>query len=104
MFYKGTVWLILKLKNRPTLFIKSYLCCEKLIMKYHTLELFSFSGLSEIVPDQERIMSRDRGQVLYINPSQVSDTALYKCVATSSAGEKFKDFDLRVYGLFPLDI
>ena len=61
--------------------------------------MYLLPGLTEIIPDEERVMTKDRGQVLYISPSQVTDTAVYKCVAISSAGEEYKDFDLRIYGL-----
>nr|XP_018668081.2 hemicentin-1 [Ciona intestinalis] len=56
-----------------------------------------YTGVNEVIPDDERVQFIDRDQTLRINSALVSDTGSYKCIATNVAGESSKDFDLNVH-------
>uniref|UniRef100_H2YT93 Ig-like domain-containing protein n=1 Tax=Ciona savignyi TaxID=51511 RepID=H2YT93_CIOSA len=56
-----------------------------------------YTGVNEVIPDDERVQFVNRNQTLRINSALVSDTGSYKCIAINVAGDASKDFDLDVH-------
>ena len=61
------------------------------------------SGLSPLFPPQpvtpnQRVHILGEGRLLQIQPTQLSDSGRYLCVATNVAGEDDQDFNVLIQG------